>query len=125
MLILSLFSSSCMYILQKDIHKDTTDIIPYGFEVDIIKDCSSLHRDIADVFNVIDRTSPRYVQTIEKVIIIDFENFLCLSIKLREHKKIQFSLNFSHHPQFLRKGSELLSYHGYELNIGEYLSNYI
>lgn len=56
-----------MYILQKDLHKDTTDIIPYGFEVDIIKDCSSLRHDIADVFNVIDRQGPRYVQTIEKV----------------------------------------------------------
>lgn len=56
-----------MYILQKDLHKDTTDIIPYGFEVDIIKDCSSLRKDIADVFGVIDRQGPRYVQTIEKV----------------------------------------------------------
>lgn len=57
-----------MYILPKDIHKDTIDIIPYGFEVDIIKDCSSLQNDIADVFNVIDRNSQNYVQTIEKVI---------------------------------------------------------
>lgn len=56
-----------MYILPKDIHKDTVDIIPYGFEVDIIKDCSSLRNDIADVFNVIDRNSQNYVQTIEKV----------------------------------------------------------
>lgn len=58
---------SCMYILPKDIHKDTIDIIPYGFEVDIIKDCSSLQNDIADVFNVIDRNSQNYVQTVEKV----------------------------------------------------------
>lgn len=57
-----------MYILPKDIHKDTMDIIPYGFEVDIIKDYSSLQKDIADVFNVIDRESPTYVETIEKVI---------------------------------------------------------
>lgn len=56
-----------MYILPKDIHKDTVDIIPYGFEVDIIKDCSSLQKDIADVFNVIDRNSQNYVQTIDKV----------------------------------------------------------
>lgn len=61
----SLFS--CMYILPKDIHKDTIDIIPYGFEVEIIKDCSSLRNDIADVFNVIDRNSHNYVQTVEKV----------------------------------------------------------
>lgn len=58
---------SCMYILPNDIHKDTIDIIPYGFEVDIIKDCSSLQNDIADVFHVIDRNSHNYVQTIEKV----------------------------------------------------------
>lgn len=56
-----------MYIIPKDVHKDTIDIIPYGFEVDIIKDCSSLRNDIADVFNVIDRNSHNYVQTIEKV----------------------------------------------------------
>lgn len=56
-----------MYILPKDIHKDTIDIIPYGFEVDIIKDCTSLRNDIADVFNVIERNSHNYVQTIEKV----------------------------------------------------------
>lgn len=56
-----------MYILPKDTHKDTIDIIPYGFEVDIIKDCSSLRNDIADVFNVIDRNSHNYMQTIEKV----------------------------------------------------------
>lgn len=64
-----------MYILQKDLHKDTTDIIPYGFEVDIIKDCSSLRNDIADVFNVIDREGPRYVQTIEKVRFWAFQSF--------------------------------------------------
>ena len=61
------YSRSCMYIMPKDINKDTIDIIPYGFEVDIIKDCSSLRNDIADVFNVIDRNSHNYVQTIEKV----------------------------------------------------------
>lgn len=65
---------SCMYILPKDIHKDTMDIIPYGFEVDIIKDYSSLQKDIADVFNVIDRESPSYVQTIEKVFLIKIRN---------------------------------------------------
>lgn len=48
-------------------NKDTMDIIPYGFEVDIIKDCTSLRNDIADVFNVIDRNNQNYVQTIEKV----------------------------------------------------------
>lgn len=58
-----------MYILPKDMNKDTIDIIPYGFEVDIIKDCSSLRNDIADVFNVIDRNSHNYVQTIEKVVV--------------------------------------------------------
>lgn len=57
-----------MYILPKDIHKDTIDVIPYGFEVDIIKDCSSLRNDIADVFNVIDRNSHTYAQTIERVL---------------------------------------------------------
>lgn len=56
-----------MYILPKDIHKDTIDIIPYGFEVEIIKDCTSLRNDIADVFNVIERNSHNYMQTIEKV----------------------------------------------------------
>lgn len=57
-----------MYIMPKDLHnKDTFDIIPYGFEVDIIKDCSSLQNDIADVFNVIDRQCQGYVQTIQNV----------------------------------------------------------
>lgn len=71
-----------MYILQKDIHKDTADIIPYGFEVDIIKDCSSLKNDIADVFNVIDRQGPRYVQTIEKVITSDL-------LRTKQSKSVQ------------------------------------
>ncbi|XP_031628199.1 histone H2A deubiquitinase MYSM1-like [Contarinia nasturtii] len=83
---------NCMYILPKDIHKDTIDIIPYGFEVDIIKDCSSLRNDIADVFNVIDRNSHNYVQTIEK---------------------------------FIKTGTELLRYHGYDLNISDYLQSYL
>lgn len=61
------FNYSCMYILPKDINKDIADVIPYGFEVDIIKDCTSLRNDIADVFNVIDRNSQNYEQTIEKV----------------------------------------------------------
>lgn len=65
--IVFLLNFSCMYILQKDLDKDTTDIIPYGFDVDIIKDCTTLRNDIADVFNVIERQGPRYVQTIEKV----------------------------------------------------------
>lgn len=56
-----------MYILPEDIHKDSIDIIPYGFDVEIIKDCTSLRNDIADVFNVIDRNSQNYVQTVEKV----------------------------------------------------------
>lgn len=57
-----------MYIMPKDLHKkDTFDIIPYGFEVDIIKDCSSLQNDIGDVLNVIDRQSHDYVQTIQNV----------------------------------------------------------
>lgn len=59
--------------MPKDLHnKDTFDIIPYGFEVDIIKDCSSLQNDIADVFNVIDRQCQGYVQTIQNVSFISF-----------------------------------------------------
>lgn len=56
-----------MYILPKDLHNDAIDVVPFGFEVDIIKDFSSLRNDIADVFNVIDRNSQTYAQTIERV----------------------------------------------------------
>lgn len=106
-----------MYILPKDLHKDTIDVIPYGFEVDIIKDCSSLQNDIADVFNVIDRECPSYVQTIEKVHFSFYSIFLSLSNLILTIFFVIF--------QFIRTGTELLNYHGYELNISDYLRNYI
>lgn len=70
--------------MPKDLHnKDTFDIIPYGFEVDIIKDCSSLQNDIADVFNVIDRQCQGYVQTIQNV------SFVPLPLSLLSHETNQ------------------------------------
>lgn len=56
-----------MYILPKDLESEPNDLIPYGLDVDIIKDCSALRSEIGEVFNVIDRDSGQYFTTIEKV----------------------------------------------------------
>lgn len=61
-----------MYILPKDLHGESNDMIPHRFDVDIIKDCSSLRHEIADVFNVLDRNSGTYYTSIEKVLIRNF-----------------------------------------------------
>lgn len=61
--------SRCMYILPKDLQKEANvlDVIPYVFDVDVIKDCSSLKNEIADVFSVISRDNGTYFTSIEKV----------------------------------------------------------
>lgn len=102
-----------MYILPKDVHKDTIDIIPYGFEVDIVKDCSSLQKDIADVFNVIDRKSHNFVQTVEKV---------WIWVKFISTMSIYFS---SFLFQFIKTSTELLQYHDFNLNISDCLQSYL
>lgn len=60
-----------MYILPKDLQEETNvlDVIPYVFDVDVIKDCSSLRNEIADVFSVISRDNGTgtYFTSIEKV----------------------------------------------------------
>lgn len=58
-----------MYILPKDIQKEANvlDVIPYALDVDVIKDCSTLRNEIADVFSVISRDNGTYFTSIEKV----------------------------------------------------------
>lgn len=58
-----------MYILPKDLQKETNavDVIPYVLDVDVIKDCSTLRNEIADVFSVISRDNGTYFTSIEKV----------------------------------------------------------
>lgn len=58
-----------MYILPKDLQKETNvvDVIPYVLDVDVIKDCTSLRNEIADVFSVISRDNETYFTSIEKV----------------------------------------------------------
>lgn len=68
-ILLSLLFSRCIYILPKDIQKEANvlDIIPYALDVDVIKDCSTLRNEIADVFSVISRDNGTYFTLIEKV----------------------------------------------------------
>lgn len=56
-----------MYILPEDMHSITVETIPYSFEVDVIKDCSTLRSEISDVFNVIDKNSDQFDEIIRKV----------------------------------------------------------
>lgn len=65
----------CMYILPKDLQKEANvvDVIPYMLDVDVIKDCTSLRNEIADVFSVISRDNGTYFTSIEKVCI----TFVC------------------------------------------------
>lgn len=68
--VIIIFSTSrCMYILPKDLQKEANvlDVIPYVLDVDVIKDCSSLRTEIADVFSVISRDNGTYYTSIEKV----------------------------------------------------------
>lgn len=63
-----------MYILPEDMHSISVDTIPYSFEVDVIKDSSTLRNEIRDVFNVIDKNNDQFDEIIQKVPII-FKHF--------------------------------------------------
>lgn len=101
-----------MYILPKDLHREPNEVIPYRFDVDIIKECSSLQREIADVFNVIDRDSGTYFTSIERVRVP------------RKSARLPYLTLFSLF-QFTRTANDLLNQYGYDKNILEYIRSYL
>lgn len=112
-----------MYILPKDLQEETNvlDVIPYVFDVDVIKDCSSLRNEIADVFSVISRDNGTgtYFTSIEKVCIE------ALVVQLNpEVLVISFSFVFPN-LQFTRTANDLLKQYGLETNILDYIQNYL
>lgn len=56
-----------MYVLPKDLHSISNDTIPYGLDVDVIKDCSNLRNEINDIFSVIDQETDYFAETVRKV----------------------------------------------------------
>lgn len=51
--------------MPKDLASNFQDGIPYELDVDIIKDCTTLSREIKDVFDIIDKDNNK--ELLEKV----------------------------------------------------------